>query len=118
MLHLPSADALPDEVARAGSQLLVHDLLEGMPLSTAATPTGYATPMTGLWLDEHEHNFDEGPVDPDEIAIANNLMPIIDEGKLVIHDGLQIVWLVFDDGVQPLIWPLRLHVHSSDCGRA
>ena len=74
--------------------------------------------MTSLWIDQHERDHDR--IDPDEITVANWLLVVPDLNELVVHDALEIIWLVQSgDEVQPIVWPMRLaHRHDQDCGRA
>ena len=74
--------------------------------------------MTELWLDQHERDHDENRVDPDTISIAREMLAV-DEDKLFVGDALDIIWLIQSKNeVQPIVMPMRLHVHGQDCGRA
>lgn len=75
--------------------------------------------MSDLWLDQHDMEHDRPDPDPDDIAIARDLLEAGVEVQFFIGDALDIVWWVDELGqVQPVVWPLRLHVHGNDCGRA
>lgn len=67
-----------------------------------------------LWLDQ------EDPPDalPRVIAIANAMIDAEIEQVFTVHDALDVVWWVGPARTQPVVWPLRLHRHDNDCGRA
>ena len=71
-----------------------------------------------LWIDQHEGLHEErDKTDDVRIAIALNEAGI--EEKFRLHDYLEIVWLADRAGaVQPVVWPMLLHVHDHDCFRA
>lgn len=75
--------------------------------------------MTDLWLDQHQRDHEDNAIDPDTIAIAREMLDAEIEDKLFVGDALDIIWLVQSKNeVQPIIFPMRLHVHDQDCGRA
>ena len=71
-----------------------------------------------LWVDQPEgHHEGRDPTDDIQIAIDLDAARIEEHFKL--YDYLEIIWLADQAGaVQPVIWPMNLHVHDQDCGRA
>jgi hypothetical protein len=41
-----------------------------------------------------------------------------DEEFEVDADEVYVIVLDTDSGPQPLVWPMRLHIHGQNCGRA
>ena len=75
---------------------------------------------TQVWLMDDEGGVHEGPLEDIMLVAgwmneANDASP----GVLLVHDALEVLWLVqARNEVQPIIWPMRLHEHDQDCGRA
>ena len=73
---------------------------------------------TDLWIDQHDAE-DILRTSPEDITVAQWMLELGDDHQLFVGDGLEVIWLVqSNDEVQPVIFPMRLHVHEQDCGRA
>jgi hypothetical protein len=73
--------------------------------------------VSEVWNLESGNHDDRDMADDIAIAVAMNEAEIMD--KFMIHDALEIIWLIQSKNeVQPIVWPMRLHKHNNDCGRA
>lgn len=75
-----------------------------------------------LWIDQHDAE-DVLRNSPEDVMVAQWMLDLPDDPpphqKLFVGDGLEVIWLVqSQDEVQPIIFPMRLHRHDQDCGRA
>lgn len=72
-----------------------------------------------LWIDQALKQNRDRRDQMEDVAIAIQLDEARIDEKFRLYDHLDIVWLETASGdIQPLVWPMLLHVHGQDCGRS
>lgn len=58
------------------------------------------------------------PEEGDPEPILKDLTGTGDKLDLSRSDAIELVWVQGRGGLQPLVWPMMMHVHGQECGRA